>query len=74
VNPIDPEALYSFKDLPGIGIHLSRETVRRKMEEGTFPKSVRISKGRVVWPGKPLKAWKDELPVNRGNPKTKRAA
>ncbi|MBW8191438.1 AlpA family transcriptional regulator [Neiella marina] len=38
---------------------LSRATIYRKMELGTFPKPVQISKRRVAWRTSDVNAWID---------------
>jgi prophage regulatory protein len=40
---------------------LSRATIYRKMAEGSFPASVKISKGRIGWPKAVVDAWCEEI-------------
>ena len=36
---------------------LSRRTIYRKMEAGTFPKTVKLSERAVAWPEEKVEAW-----------------
>lgn len=36
---------------------LSRRTIYRKMDNGTFPKSVKLSDSAVGWPEEQVSAW-----------------
>lgn len=41
---------------------LSRSTIYRKMEDGTFPRPKRISAQAVAWPQSKIEAWKAAQP------------
>ena len=51
---------YSMGEVEGI-TSLSRATIYRKMTEGTFPLSVRISQGRVGWERSAVDAWCEQM-------------
>ena len=41
-------------------IGLSRQTIYRKMKEGTFPNQVKLSVGRVAWSEHEIDQWIEE--------------
>jgi len=43
---------------------LSRATVYRKMEDGTFPKSVKLSTRAIAWHKSDIEAWIESLPTS----------
>ena len=45
---------------------LSRSSIYRKMEEGTFPRSVRVTPGSVRWRRSEIMDWMESLPVTGG--------
>ena len=47
---------------------LSRSTIYRKMEDGTFPRSVEVSPGSVRWRESGIEDWMESLPVTGGGP------
>ena len=47
---------YSIGEVEAI-TSLSRSTIYRKMEQGTFPPSVAISEGRVGWNRREIDEW-----------------
>lgn len=51
--------LLLFKDVRE-RVKLSRPTIYRKMNAGTFPKSVQISAGLVAWYESDIDAWVSE--------------
>ena len=60
---------YGSNVLIGIGhlckqIGVSRTTIYRWINEGTFPPSVRISAGAVRWRSEDIEQWRTSLPVN----------
>jgi prophage regulatory protein len=60
---------YSMGEVEAI-TSLSRSTLYRKMKEGTFPRSVSISTGRVGWERRAVDEWCEqrlrEQQVQRG--------
>ena len=47
---------YTIGDVEAI-TSLSRSTIYRKMSEGSFPRSVSISEGRVGWERSEIEEW-----------------
>ena len=45
---------------------LSRSSIYRKMDEGTFPRSVRVTSGAVRWRMSQIMDWMESLPVTGG--------
>jgi prophage regulatory protein len=45
----NPRLLYSDEDLKDLGINYSESQIRRKEEDGTFPRRVWLGKNRVAW-------------------------
>lgn len=43
---------------------LSRSTIYRMIEAGTFPRPRRISAGTVRWPRSEIESWKERQPVS----------
>ncbi len=46
---------------------LSRSSIYRQMEEGTFPRSVRVTAGSVRWRKSDIDDWMESLPVTGGD-------
>ena len=44
---------------------LSRMSIGRKVEDGTFPQPVRPSEGTIAWYSDELQTWMDQLPRAR---------
>ena len=44
-------------------VGLGRSSIYRLMDSGTFPRSVKISRGAVRWRGNNIKAWLESRPV-----------
>ena len=56
--------LIDFKQLlPEKGISYSRDHLRRKVRDGSFPAPVRLSVRRIAWPEEVINAWLAALPV-----------
>ena len=53
--------LVSLKDLEAQGVRLSAATIWRKVRNGSFPRPVRVSAGRVAWVKSEIEAWKQGL-------------
>ncbi|MGE0424468.1 MAG: helix-turn-helix transcriptional regulator [Reyranellaceae bacterium] len=53
--------LVSLKDLEAQGVRLSAATIWRKVRNGSFPRPVRVSAGRVAWVKSEIEAWKRGL-------------
>ncbi len=45
---------------------LSRSSIYRKMDDGTFPRSVRVTSGSVRWRRSDIMDWMESLPVTGG--------
>ena len=45
---------------------LSRSTIYRKMSEGTFPVSLKVSERTVRWRESHIRAWIDSCPPSNG--------
>jgi prophage regulatory protein len=46
-------------------VPLSRTTVWRREREGTFPRAIRISKGRVGWSEQEIFGWMEQRAAGR---------
>ena len=53
--------LVPLKDLAAEGVRLSAATIWRKVRNGSFPKPVQVSAGRVAWVKSEIEAWKRGL-------------
>lgn len=49
---------------------LSKSTLYREINEGSFPKPKQITRGSVAWSAAEIAAWQDSCPTSnmRGNP------
>ena len=65
--------LYSYSDLEDLGITYSESQIRRKEEDGTFPRRARLGKNRVAWVAAEIHQWiklLTEAPRERKPPPT----
>lgn len=53
--------LIPMKDLKAEGVRLSAATIWRKVRDGSFPRPVQVSAGRVAWVKSEIEAWKQGL-------------
>jgi prophage regulatory protein len=58
------EALDELLALPDVMAltSLSRASIYRAMDQGLFPRSVRVSRARIAWRASDIRAWVDDLP------------
>jgi predicted DNA-binding transcriptional regulator AlpA len=47
---------------PQKGITYSRDHLRRKVKDGSFPPPIKLSERRIAWPEDVIDAWLDERP------------
>lgn len=59
---------YYPKELPGIGLPQSNQTLLRWEREDKFPRRVTLPSGRVAWVAEEVDAWLDRLASNREQP------
>ena len=59
-NIVPLDELLSLSDVIAI-TNMSRATVYRSMNAGTFPQSVRISAARIAWKASTINAWMSGL-------------
>lgn len=59
-NVSDDVKLYSIDDIVDI-TGLSRTTIYRMMDEGNFPKSIKIGKYTVRWKSSEIRSWIESL-------------
>lgn len=60
-----PPMIVREKELPGI-VGVSRSTIRREMDRGTFPKPVHLGPRAIGWRLADLEEWRDGLSHGRG--------
>lgn len=60
IRDIDP--LVSMRDVCAM-TRLSRATIYRRLEDGSFPRPKRIGDATIRWPLSVVRQWIDDLPV-----------
>lgn len=45
------------------GISYSRDHLRRKVRDGSFPAPIKLSERRIAWPEEAIDAWLAERPL-----------
>jgi prophage regulatory protein len=57
-----------YPDLKSRGIPYSREHVRRRERDGTFPMHIELGEGRIAWIEQEIDAWLTERAEQRNTP------
>jgi prophage regulatory protein len=68
VNEPDPIKLYRLRDLSA-RIGLARSAIYKAIQEGRFPKPVRIGARAVAWRHQDIEAWLQSRAAQRGDAK-----
>jgi prophage regulatory protein len=57
--------LLTWPDLEERGIPFSRATIYRKIDDGTFPRPVKIGANRIAWISSEIDQWIESLAAAR---------